>query len=207
MSLLIHLPRFDPVMFCSILRKFFLQIDEEDSESEDSDVFSELSQKVKLQKRRDMARTQLNERRTTLRSAVAPGMNVTVDRPKTKKLVSFGFVTGSRWYVFDCISNNYESRIAIMSAVQTMSRTQMHRGKRSNAPSAATSTHNLNQASFQNHIGGSFRVEHLVLESTALECSFWSRVEPDKTATLHMFNHRKVLQSKMWFKLNRSTLD
>ena len=83
-------------MFCSILRKFFLQIDEEDSESEDSDVFSELSQKVKLQKRRDMARTQLNERRTTLRSAVAPGMNVTVDRPKTKKLVSFGFVTGSR---------------------------------------------------------------------------------------------------------------
>ena len=84
-----------------------------------------------------------------------------------------------------------------MSAVQTMSRTQMHRGKRSNAPSAATSTHNLNQASFQNHIGGSFRVEHLVLGSTTLECNIWSRVEPDKTATLNMLNYMKVLQSNV----------
>jgi len=63
----------------------FAKIDEESSDSEDSDVLSRLSDKVLLQKRRDMARTQLNERRTTLKGAVAPGMNVTVDRPKTKK--------------------------------------------------------------------------------------------------------------------------
>ena len=44
------------------------------------------------------------------------------------------------------------SRIAMMSAVQAMSRTQNNRGKRSNMTSAATSSTNLNKASFQNHI-------------------------------------------------------
>merc|ERR1712064_129827 len=64
----------------------FVKIDGEASVFEDSDVLSRLSEKVLLQKRRDMARNRLNERRTTLKCAVAPGMNVTVDRPKTKKI-------------------------------------------------------------------------------------------------------------------------
>ena len=105
------------------------QIDEEDSD-EDSDVLSGLSKNVVLQKCRDMARTRLNERRTTLRSAVAPGMNVTVDRPKTKK-------------------------VSLSSMIhQSMSRTTVHRGKRSTVTSAATSVTDTRQAGFLKYSSG-----------------------------------------------------
>ena len=41
------------------------------------------------------------------------------------------------------------------------------------------------------------RVQHLVLSSTKLEFNTWSRVEPNKTATLQMLNYIKVLQSNV----------
>ena len=41
------------------------------------------------------------------------------------------------------------------------------------------------------------RVQHLVLSSTTLEYNTWSGVERHQTATLHMLNHIKVLQSNV----------
>ena len=46
----------------------------------------------------------------------------------------------------------------MMSAVQAMSRTQNNRGKRSNMTSAATSSTNLNKASFQNYLTHKMRL-------------------------------------------------
>ena len=49
-------------------------------------------------------------------------------------------------------------------------------------------------------------VQHLVLDSTTLECNIWSRVEPNWTATLP-YDFTSECCSLMWFKLNDSILD